>query len=239
MEKPENINPALAQNFRKFIEEKSKNGSYQVEVQVGGSTIPIEVFPTVFPPKSDYSASSKSIFDAFGDLQGLEVADIGSGTGIQSIIAIMAGAKHVDASDINQHAIDCTQYNVERNDLQKSIHVFHSDLLRSFPKKQYDLIIANLPIVNFKTGDDAISNALYDEDLKLHKRLLEEAKQFLSNRGAITFTHANLQSAKTENPMHDFKVLEMIIHDFGYRIIDKAERNEFEQIWINYKIVLE
>jgi len=237
-EKPEDINPELTKNFVNYIKEKSKAGTYRVEVKIGDKIIPIDVFPTVFPPRSDYSASSKSLFEAFGDIQNLEVADIGSGSGIESIAAAIAGAQHVDAADINQQAVECSKHNVEINNLQNNIEVFYSDLFKSFPKKKYDLIIANLPIVNFDAGDSSINQALYDKDFSIHKRLLIEAKEFLTENGLITFPHANLQSAKTSNPDYDFVVLEKLIDDYGYEITERVESEDIGYKWINYKIKL-
>lgn len=238
LEKPENINPELTRNFVNFIKEKAEAGPYRVEVKVGDKVVLIDVFPTVFPPRSDYSVSSKSVFETFGNLQGLEVADIGSGSGVESIVAAMAGANHVDAADINQQAVDCSKHNVEMNGLQNSIEVFYSDLFSNFPKKKYNLIIANLPIVNFDAGDSPINQALYDKGFEIHKKLFAEAKYFLTENGIITFTHANLQSAKTVSPDYDFVVLEKLINEYGYEVAEKAEREELNYKWINYKIKL-
>jgi len=236
--KPENINPEITKNFVSYIKEKAEAGSYRVEVKVGNKVIPIDIFPTVFPPLSNYSISSKSVFEAFVNLKGLEVADIGSGSGIESIVAAMAGANHVDAGDINKQAVDCSKHNVEMNGLQRSIEVFYSDLFQNFPKKKYDLIIANLPIVNFDAGDDPVNNALYDKDFEIRKRLFAGAKDFLTKKGVITFTYANLQSAKTVNPDYDFQVLEKLIDDFGYKVSRKIKREDLGYRWINYKIKL-
>ena len=63
LEKPENINPELTRNFVNFIKEKSESGKYRVEVIIGDRRVPIDVFPTGFPPRSDYSVSSKSVFE--------------------------------------------------------------------------------------------------------------------------------------------------------------------------------
>ena len=238
LEKPENINPELTRNFVNFIKEKSEAGPYKVEVKVGDKVVLIDVFPTVFPPRSDYSVSSKSVFETFGNLQGLEVADIGSGSGVESIVAAMAGANHVDAADINQQAVDCSKHNVEMNGLQNSIEVFYSDLFSNFPAKKYNLIIANLPIVNFDAGDNPINQALYDKGFEIHKRLFMQAKEFLTEDGIITFTHANLQSAKTASPDYDFVVLEKLLNEYGYEIVEKAERDDLNYKWINYKIKL-
>lgn len=237
-ENSENINPEITKNFITFIKEKADSGIYRVEVRVGEKVVPIDIYPTVFPPKSDYSVSSKSVFDALGDLQGLEVADVGSGSGIESIVAILAGAEHVDASDINLQAVECSRHNAGINDLQDRINVFYSDLFSNFPKKRYDLIIANLPIVNFDAGEDPINQALYDKDFETRKRLFEEAKEFLTGNGIITFTYANLQSAKTENHDYDFEVLEKLIAEYGYNVVDKVEREDLGYKWVNYKIKL-
>ena len=150
----------------------------------------------------------------------------------------MAGARHVDAADINQQAVKCSKHNVELNGLQESIEVFYSDLFQNFPRKKYDLIIANLPIVNFDAGDDPISNALYDKGFEIHKRLFAGAKEFLAENGTITFTHANLQSAKTDNPEHDFVVLEKLIDESGYKILKTTEREDLGYTWKNYSIIV-
>jgi methylase of polypeptide subunit release factors len=124
------------------------------------------------------------------------------------------------------------------NGLQNSVEVFYSDLFHNFPKKKYDLIIANLPIVNFDAGDSPINNALYDKGFEIHERLFAEAKEFLTENGVITFTHANLQSAKTANPNYDFIVLEKLIDACGYEIAEKVEREDLTYKWINYRIKL-
>lgn len=237
-EMSKNVNPEITRNFVDFIKKQSEKGVYRIEVKIGDKIVPIDVYPTVFPPRSDYSVSSKSVFEAFGNLERLEVADIGAGSGIESIVAMMAGAKHVDAADINQQAVKCSKHNIELNGLQESIEVFYSDLFQNFPKKKYDLIIANLPIVNFDAGGNPINNALYDKGFEIHKRLFAQAKEFLADNGILTFTHANLQSAKTPNPDYDFVVLEKLIDECGYEVAERAEREDLSYKWINYKIKL-
>lgn len=190
----------------------------------------------IFPPRSEYSASSKSIFETLGDLTGLEVADIGCGSGIESIVAILLGAKHVDAADISSRAIECAQHNVMLNGLQGKITVFESDLFSRFPNKTYDCIIANLPIVNFKTTKSLLNDALYDEDFVIHKRFFIEAKQHLSTNGRIAFVHANLQSAHTDNPNYDFEAMEKMYTDFGYVVTEKHTQKDLGYTWIHYTL---
>jgi ribosomal protein L3 glutamine methyltransferase len=236
---PEKIDPENTQRFVKDILEKSEKGIYRVEVKVGELTIPIDVYPEVFPPKSDYSVSSRSLFETFGDLKNQEVLDIGSGSGIESIVATLSGAKHVDATDISQKAIECTKHNIELNNLSEKVTVTIGDLFSAFPNKKYNLIIANLPIVDFNPKiDSVIVDALYDPGLDLHKRLFAEAKEHLNENGIITFSHSNLQSRDTENPNKDFEIIEEIIADYGYKIFEKKESEAMGFKWINYKIKL-
>jgi methylase of polypeptide subunit release factors len=231
------INPQITQDFYEDIIKNKKKGLYRIKVQIGSISIPIDVYPGVFPPKSNYSISSELVFGVFGDLTSLKVADIGSGSGIEAIVAILSGAVHVDAVDINPVAVECTRHNVELNNLNHKISVYNSDLFASLPENKYDLIIANLPIVDFNPGQESdVIKALYDPDLKLHKRLFIESTKFLSEEGYITFSHANLQSRDTNNPNKDFEILENLIIKYGYQIISKKEQDNIGYKWISYKI---
>ena len=230
------INPKHTKDFSDFINKKSEEGTYRVEIKIGDKIIPIDVFPRVFPP--DYAPSSESVFEAFGDLKGRTVADIGTGTGIQAIVAAIAGADHVDASDINQQAVICTESNVLLNGLGDKISCFYSDLFSKLPARKYDLIIANLPFVNFEATDDLVDRSLYDNDFKVHKRFFMEAKDFLAPGGKIYLPHANLQSAGTPNPKHEFEIMEQMIYEFGYEVTGRTERTRDGFVWINYKFKL-
>ncbi|MFZ2303642.1 MAG: methyltransferase [Minisyncoccia bacterium] len=232
-----NINPEITQNFVKDSRNKAVGGVYRVEVNIGDKKVPIDVYPEVFPPKSNYSVSSRFVYETFGNLSGMKVADIGSGTGIESIVAILAGAAQVDATDMNPVAVACTKQNVQKNGFDECITVYQGDLFSSLPQKKYDLIIANLPIVNFSPEKESgITTALYDPDFRIHKRMFQEGKAYLAAGGLITFTHANLQSAETESPDKDFNLLEEIIRDSGYEVVERRSSEALGFKWINYKV---
>jgi methylase of polypeptide subunit release factors len=138
--------------------------------------------------------------------------------------------------DVNENAIDCAKHNVRINNLEDIISVFESDIFSNVTSIDYDVIIANLPIVNFNAEDNKINNALYDGDFKLHKRLFEEVKDHLSPDGYIAFTHANLQSKETDNPMGDFEELEDLVKNHGLRIAEKVPYEDLGYNWIYYKL---
>jgi methylase of polypeptide subunit release factors len=159
------------------------------------------------------------------------VADIGSGTGIESIVASLAGASHVDAVDISEWAVYCTAHNVQLNGMEDCIDVCKSNLFEVLQGKKYDLIIANLPIVNFHPKNwDYSAMALYDPDFQLHHRLFREAKDYLRRNGTVTFTHADLQGESS------FERLERMISEYSYDVVERREKIEIGYVWRNYKI---
>ncbi len=74
---------------------------------------------------------------------GMEVTDVGTGSGILSIIAAKLGASHVTAVDYDPTAIKVACENIRQNHLESVISTGVSDLLKSVDTKA-DLIIANI-----------------------------------------------------------------------------------------------
>tara|TARA_A100001011_G_scaffold376505_1_gene439165 strand:+ start:3737 stop:4585 length:849 start_codon:yes stop_codon:yes gene_type:complete len=89
------------------------------------------------------------------DLTGLNVCDVGSGTGILSILSEKKGAKRVDAVDIDLRCCKNSLENLKRNKCSK-VYVQHSssDILL---QNKYDLILCNINlnhlIDNFQNFD--------------------------------------------------------------------------------------
>lgn len=81
--------------------------------------------------------------------EGDTVLDLGCGSGILSIIALLLGAKDAIAIDIDPNAVDVAYSNLSLNNLPRdNYHAFAADIL-SDPKVRdelgkYDLVIANI-----------------------------------------------------------------------------------------------
>ncbi len=80
---------------------------------------------------------------------GEEVLDLGCGSGILSVIALLLGAKHVDAVDIDPKAVDVTYENLERNNLPKDkISGMAGDATSDTELRKklgkYDIVLANI-----------------------------------------------------------------------------------------------
>lgn len=197
-------------------------------VEISG--IKIKVSKGVFPPESANSESSKRLDELFGDVKNKSVLDIGTGTGIQAIRAALLGAKEVIASDINPNAIICAKENIKNNKLENKIQVLQGDLFEPIEKaKKFDLIIANLPIVDFPLHGNT-EQALYDPDYKIHNTFFSEVSQHLKENGVIIMTHANF------NGPESFKDFENMLLKYGLEPEKCIDIDKLGYIWRLYRI---
>jgi release factor glutamine methyltransferase len=83
---------------------------------------------------------------------GRSVLDVGSGSGLLSLVAARAGAT-VTAVDINPEAVRATAANATANGLD--VEVLQSDLFASLPGRRFDLVVVNPPYFAKDPSDDA------------------------------------------------------------------------------------
>ena len=74
---------------------------------------------------------------------GMEVFDVGTGSGILAIASAKLGAAHVQAADYDSVAVKVAAENIAENNETEKISIFQSDLLKNMTGKA-DLIIANI-----------------------------------------------------------------------------------------------
>lgn len=74
---------------------------------------------------------------------GDKILDVGSGSGILSIVGAMLGASHVMAVDIDEVAVDVTRENVHRNRISNKVSVIKGDLTKGLDYKA-NVVVANL-----------------------------------------------------------------------------------------------
>ena len=220
--KIEKINPQITQKFLKAI-----RGQKLVLKIVDG--VKIRTCPGVFPPQSDFSRSSKKLHNILWNLKNKTILDIGTGTGIQAIHAARVGAKKIIATDISSKAVDCARYNVELNGFGDKISVIKSDLFAKVPKIKFDVVIANLPIVDYPEKN-IVGLALYDNRFKIHKRFFYQVKKFLKRNGYMIFSHANLQSDR------DFDIIENLVSKEGLKIDRTIIKKDLGYVWKMYRV---
>jgi len=217
-------NPVISQQFLEEI----KNQSPEI-IKVEG--IKIKTCKNVFPPRSNFSESSEKLHEVFGDLKGLRVLDMGTGTGIQAIQAVNNGAQSVIAVDINPAAIACAKENVTLNNVADKVWVRESDLFSSLSGEKFDLIIANLPVADFPI-EGVVESALYDSGYKLHRRFFREVGNYLNQGGIIIMTHINFKG------VGDFEEFEAMLNEFGYKAENYIQIDSLGYLWRMYRIKL-
>lgn len=127
------------------------------------------------------------------DLEGLNVLDMGCGTGILAILARMRGAAHADAVDIDEWCADNTKDNLVLNAIS-AIDVFCGDAAILKGMGPYDVIIANINrnillndmpayVACMNPGGRIFFSGFYESDLALIRAKAESlGLQYISHR---------------------------------------------------------
>ncbi|MFH1239590.1 MAG: HemK2/MTQ2 family protein methyltransferase [Candidatus Diapherotrites archaeon] len=151
------------------------------------SDFEISVLDKVYEPKED----SELLAEVLGreDLQGNSALDMGTGSGIQSIILAKKGFD-VTAVDVNARALDNVDINAEAFGFEEKIHVLKSDLFENVSGK-FDVIIFNPPYVESETlkWKEVDGGKKGREVLD---RFLQGVADFLNDTGVCYFLQSSL-----------------------------------------------
>lgn len=115
-----------------------------------------------------------------------QVLDIGTGTGLLSLLLAQSVPAHIDAIEIDAPAFEQAKQNVSASPWSNRIRVIHSSLQSFEPQEPYQLIISNPPFFsNSLTSPEPARNAaMHDESLSLEE-LLQFGKSNVSADGKI------------------------------------------------------
>ncbi|MDR0970299.1 MAG: methyltransferase [Lentimicrobiaceae bacterium] len=114
------------------------------------------------------------------------VLDIGTGSGIISLMLSQRGVKNVDAVEIDYESASEAQSNFEISQWRDSLQLFHADIKDFASKcvKKYDLIVSNPPFFTstFKTNCLQRNLARHTDTLNFEE-LIHIAKTLLTKNG--------------------------------------------------------
>lgn len=105
----------------------------------------LKIFKEVFHPKLFFSTSYFYNFLSDKHFKDKNFLEIGSGSGILSMLARRKGAR-VTAVDIDPKAVENTRLNFSKNfGSLNTVHILQSDLFSAIPPQVFDVIVINPP----------------------------------------------------------------------------------------------
>jgi release factor glutamine methyltransferase len=180
------MSPMTQDDASRQVLNESQQETFPYEMNALG--IPIVVYKDVFSPK--HFNGWKMFTRNFPKVDGLEVLEVGCGTGVTSLYLAKHGAQRVVAVDINPAAVENTQKNIEKNNLI-NMEARFSDIFSGIkPGEQFDVIYWNTPFLyqdETYTYRSVLERGLFDPGYKLTDRFLQEAPQYLKKNGYVLF----------------------------------------------------
>ena len=112
------------------------------------------------------------------------ILDIGTGTGLLSLMLAQRVPALIDAVEIDEAAFLQVKENFEQSPWKERLFVFNTDVTKFETEKKYACIISNPPFFenDLKSNDSNKNNAKHDTSLTLDK-LLQVVKKLLKDDG--------------------------------------------------------
>jgi len=168
--------------------------------------IELNILDQVYEPREDSWLLADELVKVLegSGTRGLSVLDIGTGSGLQAIIAAKQGAGVV-ATDINPIAVECARKNAERNGEKIDFRV--GDLFEPLseprihgapePLNKFDLIIFNAPYLPEESApkNKELIDHSYAGAGKI-KEFLEHYKNFLKPNGYALLVYSSLSGVE-------------------------------------------
>lgn len=193
----------------------------------------ILVYPGVMSPKYDWT--SAFISKNLPEMEDSDVLEVGSGSGVLSIFAMLRGAKSVLALDVNPTAVKNTNENFARHNLRpENFYALESDLFSAVPgESKFDFVIFNAPFHGNEAADD-LEKSISDFRYGLSERFFKEVPKYLKEGGKILYAFGS---------MGDLSLVKGFWEDSGFKVENVDEDhpgNYMQQVedWTCYLFTL-
>ena len=196
----------------------------------------------VIVPRSHIGDLIQDGFEPWIQMNQVEQAlDLCCGSGcIAAALALAYPKLRVDASDIDNDALEVARVNVERHRLQDRIRIVQSDLFENLRGCQYDLIACNPPYIANSEIEDLPDEFLHEphqafaageDGLFFIKKILAQAGKFLSDRGYLVVELGdNADALDAAFPQIPFLWLTSRSGDSVVLLFSKQDFNEYQDL---------
>ncbi len=189
----------------------------------------IEESSLVYKPAEDSFLAMKAISKIASKMgrKEVDVADIGTGTGLLGIYAAsMLNTKRLVLADINPHAVELAKRNYKLNRLKlknknTDVEIIRSDLLQNI-QGRFNLIIFNAPYLR---GSISSHLPIIEKAWNGGRRGIEVSEEYLNE--AQTKLRENGTVLLIASSLSDFEGLKERIKELGYRIDDIIKEHYF------------
>lgn len=151
---------------------------------------PFDVYPQVYNPgfsKLLNFPTTEHLAKYIVVKEGEKVLDMGTGIGVQAVIAALKGGDVV-ATDIFPTAIDCTIHNAKLNLVDSKIDVRQGDLFKPIAGESFDLIIWLAPSFFSSPAHPYQSGWMCGANGEVLHRFCDEVDNYLNTGGRILFS---------------------------------------------------
>ena len=157
-------------------------------------------FESVFWEPDD-TTSLRKLISSEAIASGRDVLEIGTGTGLISVLCLLNSARSVVATDINRAAVANASYNAAMLCPSQSLDVRQVDpdnpgaFAVIHDDEQFDLVISNPPWEDGVVGKPA-DHAFYDPGFRLMDTLLDGLPRHLKPGGRCLLAYGNAQAVR-------------------------------------------
>jgi len=153
------------------------------------------------------------VFGSWVPVPSGDVLDIGTGTGLLSLMIVQRSECIIDAVELDEESYLQASENVQQSSWSDRIKVIHADVRKFPPDRRYDLIICNPPFFrnHLKSPSSAERNKARHADDLSHEELIGIAIQLL-----------NYPEGRLAVLLPEFNAAEMILLAAGVKLFPEA-----------------
>lgn len=170
------------ENWKRFFKPVQVTSRFVVKppwsrIRLKRGQIPIDIAPGMAFGTGTHATTILCIRALGEELhsRGLSVLDVGTGSGILSIVAAKSGAREVWGIDIDGVAVENARENVEKNHVSEIVKIRKGSI--GDLHKKFDVIVANIDLKSLRRMRKPLLSHLNDRGLLILSGILEEEKE--------------------------------------------------------------